>query len=430
MLRSRALSVPEVTVAARELRADFEAVFERLAGEGDLVWMFAGEQRLLLVNGADLAREVLVDRAEQLVKPRSQAIVLGPPRPEPADGPIPVRAFRHALAGGLGSEREPEVLAAVAEAAERETAGWRDGERIRLMESLRRLGVRIACAGMLGAPVDDRDVGRAVDALRILDEQPRVVSGDGGRRFTRGGLRRARAAARLAAVAAGLVDRADVSRAGELTAVVRDLPALAPGLSDRELRQLVGELLLGAAGPLTQTTGWLLVRLASEPQAERSVRGEWEEVLVGHAAVGPELLPRLLLTRAFVREVTRLHPTNPRITRAALIDTTVGGERVPAHTRVVLNVNAINRDPRGYEEPLAFRPERWLDGRPTEHKLGYLSFGAGERRCLGEGPGVTALTALLPALARRRRFGFDELRVSETGRRQLADDTIASLRAR
>lgn len=424
------MGVPEVTVPPRELRADFEAVFERLRERGDLVWVVAGAQRFLLVNGADRAREVLVDRAEELVKPRSQAIDLGPPRPEPADGPIPVRAFRHALAGGLGSEREPEVLAAVAEAAARETAGWRDGDRIRVMQPLRRIGVRVACAGMLGAPVGDRDVDRAVHALRVLDEQPRVVSGGGAGRFTRAGLRRARAAARLAAVAAALVDRADLSRPGELTAVVRDLPALAPELGRAGQRRLVGELLLGAAGPLTQTAGWLLVRVANEPEAERAVRGEWDDVLDGGAGVGVELLPRLALTRAFVREVTRLHPTNPRITRAALVDTMVGGERVPARTRVVLNVNAINRDPRGYEEPLAFRPERWLDGRPTEHKLGYLSFGAGGRRCLGEGAGVAALTALLPALARRWRFRFEEVRVAETGRRQLADDALASLRAR
>ncbi|HZT16777.1 MAG TPA: cytochrome P450 [Gaiellaceae bacterium] len=418
------MGAPEVTVPPQELRADFEAVFERLARQGDLVWVRSGQQRLLLVNGAERAREVLIDRAAELVKPRSQTIDLGPPEPEQADERIPAPLFRRALAKGLGAARDPEVAAAAVAAAAVETASWRDGARVRAMPTLRRIGIRVACEAMLGSRLDERGVRRAADALARLDERPRVrVPGEreGGR------LRQARAAARLDAAAAALIDGADLSRPSELTAVLNDLPALAPGLRERELRQLVGELLLGAAGPLAQTAGWLLVRLAGEPGAE-DVRAEWKEVL-GAGPVDAALLPRLRRTEAFVREVTRLHPTNPRITRAAASDTTVGGEEVPARTRVVLNVNAINRDPRGYDEPGRFRPERWLDGHPAAHKLGYLSFGAGPRRCLGEGAGLTALTALLPALCRPWRLAFDELRVTETGRRQLADDTLVTLRA-
>jgi cytochrome P450 len=425
------VGVPEATVPPRELRADFESVFERLARAGGLVWLRAGERRLLLVNTAEHAHEVLIDRAAELVKPRSQTIDLGPPAPEPLDERIPPRLFRPALAKGLGAEREPDVVAAVGEAAAAETCDWRDGARLAIMPPLRRIGVRVACAGMLGSRLDERDVARAVDALRRLDELPRVVAGDERPgRLTRAGLRRARAAGRLAAVVAALVRHADLSRPSELTAVLVDLRRVAPAAGERERRQLVGELLLGAAGPLAQTAAWAIVRLAVEADAEDAVRAEWRRVLGGGAA-SAELLPRLRETHAFVREVTRLHPTNPRITRVAIADTSVAGERVPAHTRVVLNVNAINRDPGGYEDPEAFRPARWLDGRPTGHKLGYLSFGAGGRRCLGEGLGLTALAALLPALCRSWRLSFDDAAppVTTTGRRQPAEDVLVSLRA-
>lgn len=424
------MGVPEVTVPPQELRADVDAVFERLAHEGDLVWLAAGEQRLLVVNGAEQAREVLIERAAELVKPRSQTILLGPPRPEAVDGRIPIRPFRHALAKGLGADRDPAVAAAVEEAAALETSDWHDGARIPLMPALRRIGVRVACAGMLGSAVDERDVARAVDALRRLDELTRGVSADGvPGRFTRAGLRRARAAGRLAAVATALLEDADPARPGELNAVAYDLPRLAPSVSAAERRELAGELLLGAAGPLVQTSGWLLAHVSAAPHEERALRAEWTEALSA-GPVDAAHLSRLRRTQAFVREVTRLHPTNPRITRAAVARTSVGGEAVPAYTRVVLNVEAINRDPRGYADPERFDPERWLGGgRPGEHKLGYLSFGAGERRCLGEGAGLTALTVLLPTLCRRWRIELEEPTVTRTGRRQLADDTLASLRA-
>ena len=59
----------------------------------------------------------------------------------------------------------------------------------------------------------------------------------------------------------------------------------------------------------------MLVRFAGERDEASRLRAEW---------------PATERTQAFVREVTRLHPTNPRITRAAVVDTTVGGEHVPA----------------------------------------------------------------------------------------------------
>ena len=165
-------------------------------------------------------------------------------------------------------------------------------------------------------------------------------------------------------------------------------------------------------GPLTQTAGWLLLHFADQPLEAARLRAEW---------------PATERTSAFVREVTRLHPTNPRITRAALVDTSVGGERVPANTRVVLNVNAINRDVRLYEAPDRLQPDRWLDARPP--KFGYLSFGVGERRCLGETFAVAALTAILPALCREWDLDLAERRVTTSGRRQLAEGTVATIRS-
>lgn len=177
----------------------------------------------------------------------------------------------------------------------------------------------------------------------------------------------------------------------------------APSFGDAERRALAGELLVGAVGPLVQTAGWALVR-----------RAEWD---------------RATDTQAFVRELTRLHPTNPRITRTALVDTSIAGERVPAHARVVVNVDALQRDPRLYDEPERFRPERWLDGRSPEQKFAYAAFGIGDRRCLGEAIAVRTLGALVEALG-DRELVFGEVDVSRSGRRQLADGVAATVRVR
>jgi cytochrome P450 len=350
----------DVRVSLTELRKDFEAVLDGLSHDGDLVWVEAGKQRFLLVNEPDAVREVLVDRSRELVKPRSQAIDTGPPTLEPTPD-IDIAEIRRATTRRLG-DADADAAAAARDAAAAEIAGWHDGDEVELMPMLRRISSRVAARAAFGRELDDEDLVPAS-------------------RFSGHSLRRGQMQQQLAQV----VERLDV---------------------DAELAPVAGDLLMGAVGPLAQTAAWLLVRFAAEPEEAARLRAEW---------------PEAERTQAFIREVTRLHPTNPRITRAAVVDTTVGGEPVPVRTRVVLNVNAISRDKRFYEQPDRLLPDRWLGGRP--HKFAYLSFGLGERRCLGETFALAALTALLPALCRGWELRFGELTETGAGRRQPAEAT-------
>jgi cytochrome P450 len=380
----------EARVSRDALRDDFEAVFDGLAREGDLVWVTAGKQRFLLVNEPEAVSEVLVQKADVLVKPRSQAIDTGPLRPEPVDATVDVAALRRGATAGLAArEQAAAETARAAAAAEKKT--WSDGMQVELMPALRRIAIRIAVEGAFASRLDAGAEARLQQVLRWLDDAPRVLPVG---RLNRHGLRRPQMLQLLAGVAAELV--ANAEHGGELEALA--------GVPERARLPVAGELLLGAVGPLVQTAGWLLVRFAGDPEEAARLRAEW---------------PAAGRTTAFVREVTRLHPTNPRITRAALADTTVAGERVPAHTRVVLNVNSISRDPRFYDDPERLDPARWLGGRP--HKFAYLAFGVGERRCLGEAFALASLAALLPALAEGWSFAFPELAEASRGRRQLAE---------
>jgi cytochrome P450 len=262
------------------------------------------------------------------------------------------------------------------------------------MPLLRRLAIATVVHGAMSSRLDAADVERLDAVLRWFDGAPRVVPAS---RFSAYSLRRVQMTTQLAQVAESLVTNADHSRPSELDAGAG----------------MAGELLLGAVGPLLQTSGWLLYRFATEEAEAERLLAEW---------------PATDRTVAFIREVTRLHPTNPRITRAAVVDTEVAGDRVPATTRVVLNVNAISRATEFYEDPDQFLPDRWLDGRPN--KFSDLAFGLGERRCLGESFAVTALAALLPALAASWRLEIPFERATASGRRQLPEDLTARVSVR
>ena len=60
---------------------------------------------------------------------------------------------------------------------------------------------------------------------------------------------------------------------------------------------------------------------------------------------------------------------------------TIGGWDLPAGATVVPCIYLVHRDPAVYPEPLAFRPERFLESPAGTYT--WIPFGGGIRRCLG-----------------------------------------------
>ena len=87
-----------VRISQRTLRRHHRRTFGDLATRGDLVWVDTGQRRFLVVNSPDLVRELMIERAEQLVKPDSQVLETGPPAPASADDDIPRSRREWALA--------------------------------------------------------------------------------------------------------------------------------------------------------------------------------------------------------------------------------------------------------------------------------------------------------------------------------------------
>jgi cytochrome P450 len=84
---------------------------------------------------------------------------------------------------------------------------------------------------------------------------------------------------------------------------------------------------------------------------------------------------------AVIYEVMRLRPAVPGTARRVLRDTVFNGVRLPKGTVVVIPFLAVHERPDIYDDPLTFRPERFLDNPPGTYT--WLPFGAGAHRCLG-----------------------------------------------
>jgi cytochrome P450 len=103
-----------------------------------------------------------------------------------------------------------------------------------------------------------------------------------------------------------------------------------------------------------------------------------------------------------VMESMRLYPPAYGIGREAARQTEVAGQPVPAGGIVIMPTWVVHRDVRWFNEPEAFRPERWADDLIRRlPRFAYFPFGGGPRQCIGNTFATMEATLILAAVAQR-----------------------------
>ena len=152
------------------------------------------------------------------------------------------------------------------------------------------------------------------------------------------------------------------------------------------------------------TLCYALYLLSQNPDAEARLAEEIDCVLDGRPPQ-PEDLPRLEYTAKVVKESMRLFPPAWAISRDSAGPVEIGGYRFPAGTCFFLNNWAIHRDPRFYDSPGRFEPERWTPDFTTRlPRYAYFPFGGGQRMCIGAGFAKIEATLILAAIVQKFRL--------------------------
>jgi cytochrome P450 len=132
-------------------------------------------------------------------------------------------------------------------------------------------------------------------------------------------------------------------------------------------------------------------------------------------------LPDLPYTEAVVKESMRRYPPLYTLFREPLEPVTLGGYHVPAGATLVLPQRIVHDDPRWWDDPGTFRPERWLEGDAAaaavadgrdgvgtatddRPEYAYFPFGGGPRHCIGARFAMLEARLALATLAREWRF--------------------------
>jgi cytochrome P450 len=91
--------------------------------------------------------------------------------------------------------------------------------------------------------------------------------------------------------------------------------------------------------------------------------------------------------------------------REAIEPVELGGYHLPRGITVFMTAYLIHRDPRWFDNPETFRPERWADGLTQRiHRYAYFPFGGGPRICIGNNFALMEATLVLATIAQKYRL--------------------------
>lgn len=127
---------------------------------------------------------------------------------------------------------------------------------------------------------------------------------------------------------------------------------------------------------------WVMAELMQHPEEMERVQEELTQTVGLNYLVEESHFPKLHYLDAVIKETLRLHPAlSLSPPRCPSRSTTIGGYTIPKGSSVILNIWGIHRDPTIWDNPLEFRPERFLND-PSD-KFQYIPFGFGRRICAG-----------------------------------------------
>lgn len=156
------------------------------------------------------------------------------------------------------------------------------------------------------------------------------------------------------------------------------------------------------------TLEWAMSSLLNHPNVMKRARIELENEIGQEKLIDELDISKLKYLQGIISETLRLYPAAPMLVpHMSSNDCTVEGYDIPRDTMLLVNAWALHRDPRVWDDPKSFKPERFEGDEGKTHKL--MSFGLGRRACPGEGLAHRTIGLTLASLIQC----FEWKRVSE-----------------
>ena len=395
----------ELLSSFNEFRKDGLTILERLTKRhGDLVCAKVLGRHFYLINHPDYIRHVVIDNRGNYMKAqgnyRSKRLLGDAMQLNSGDM---ARRLRRIMSPVFQQARlTREYCGLLAEATREAVERWNAGARPTLTRELRELALKAMVQVTFGTKpgADTAELAAAfTDAQSGLGEfaPPDWIPLPVNRRFH---------------AAADRLDREVIARIKSRRAIGAIGPDFLScfvslgdeGLTDSEMRNELIALVTAGSDGIGISLNQTMSHLASYPEVDETLQKESAQVLDGRLATYEDLA-NLPYSELVVKESMRVAPPAGSVVRIAVGADEIGGCSIPAGSRVLFSSWVMHRDPRWFDEPLRFKPERWTPaferGLPI---CAYLPFGRGPRTCIGAALAMVSLRLMIVTITQRYRF--------------------------
>ena len=155
-------------------------------------------------------------------------------------------------------------------------------------------------------------------------------------------------------------------------------------LSNRDVVDHMMGMLFAAHETTASAMAMMMYSLARHPDWQERVRAE---VVAGNRIDPPgfEHPGEMPVTDAVFRETLRMYSPVQFLPRRNVRPFEYLGNRIPGNSQILLSPQLCHRDPSLFEQPHAFRPDRFLSPGPANQAepFSFVPFGKGSHMCIG-----------------------------------------------
>ena len=176
------------------------------------------------------------------------------------------------------------------------------------------------------------------------------------------------------------------------------------GMDEKQIRDEVLTLLIAGHETTALLLTWLFYCVAAHPDVEAQLHDEVDRILNGRLPTMADI-PNLVYTRQVIDETMRLYPPAYALSRFGNEPDVVGDYAIPGQAIISISPFITHRLPEFWRDPQQFDPERFTPANSAgRHRFAYIPFGAGPRRCIGDGFALAEGVLMAAAIAQRFRL--------------------------
>jgi cytochrome P450 len=309
----------------------------------------------------------------------------------------------------------PRFAPVMSQAAEEMGDRWAalgDGAPVDILSEMAKLTAEIICRAIFGAELGQERATTVMEAFSAYQARighldlatflnlPKWMSGVHGPAVRR-------EAHRLHRVIEDLITEIETGVREGRSSIVSSLltakdPETGQGLTREQIRNEAAVLFMAGHETTATSLAWTWYLLSQDAEVEARLHEELDRVLGGRAPTLQDV-DSLVYTRAVFDESLRLYPPVPVLSREALVDDRILDRPVERGSLVLIIPWLLHRHRLYWDEPDAFRPDRFLGEAREGMKDIYIPFARGPRFCAGAAFGLTEAVLCLASLAQRFR---------------------------